>query len=156
MTASLAAFLRRNRELVRELTVFVVIGVLNTALFFLTYNAFRFLLSPFRANAIAVVTGAMASFWANRRFTFLVKGSSNVGRQLLEFAVVFAVTLFVSTGALQLLYRVYPAPSRLAENVALGLGSILTVTARFLLLRFWVFRHIRPGAPMREQERVSI
>lgn len=156
MPPSLVDYLHRNREIVRELTVFVVIGVLNTALFFLTYNAFRFFLSPFRANAIAVVTGALASFWANRRFTFLVKGSSNVGRQLLEFAVVFAVTLLASTGALDLLYRVHPNPSRLAENVALGIGSILTVIARFLLLRFWVFRNVRPRARTREQERVSI
>lgn len=156
MRASVRDFLLRNAEIVRELVVFVVIGVANTALFFLTYNVLRFFVAPFEANAVSVVIGALASFWGNRRFTFRVKGTSDVGRQLLEFAVVFAVTLVVSTSALDVLYRLQPDPSRLAENVALGVGSIFTVIARFLLLRFWVFRKVRPRARVLEPERVSL
>jgi putative flippase GtrA len=139
--------LRANRELLREIILFVIIGVGNTALFFIVYNVLRFVLPPFHSNAIAVVFGAMTSFWANRRFTFRVKGSERVARQLLEFAAVFAVTLVLSTGALEVLYRMQDHPSRLAENVALGVGSVATVSARFALLRFWVFRSHRATRP---------
>ena len=156
MSLALPGSLRNNREVIRELALFVIIGVLNTALFFVVYNALRLALPPFQANAIAVVVGALASFWANRRFTFRVKGGQRVGRQLLEFGVVFAVTLALSTGALDVLYRLDRTPSLLAENVALGIGSILTVSARFLLLRFWVFRSATPPSASVEQERIPV
>ena len=134
--------------------LFIVIGVLNTALFFLVYNVLRAVLSPFQANAVAVTVGALASFWANRRFTFRVIGNEGVARQLLEFAAVFGVTLALSSGALDILYQIDPRPTRLAENVALGLGSVASVTARFLLLRFWVFASRRaPVVPVDENPR---
>lgn len=153
--ARLREFLTRNREVAREAVWFVVIGVLNTVLFFVIYNLMRFAAPPFVANAVAVVIGASVSFWGNRRFTFRVRGSERVGRQLLEFAAVFGVTLVLSSGALEILYRVVESPSRMAENVALGIGSVVVVTARFLLLRYWVFKTPRQPAPVRDEEAIA-
>lgn len=148
--------LLRNRAIAREVVLFLVIGVANTVVFFVVYNLLRSALSPFQANAIAVTLGALLSFWANRRYTFGVRGREQSGRQLIEFGIVFGVTLLLSTAALKILLRMDPTPSRLAENVTLLVGSGVAVTARFLLLRHWVFRAGRHDPPVAaEPERVS-
>ncbi|MPZ74614.1 MAG: hypothetical protein GEU74_15575 [Nitriliruptorales bacterium] len=131
---------RRNHAVAREVVLFLVIGIANTALFFVVYNILRSFMSPFQANAVAVTVGALLSFYANRRFTFGVRGRERSGRQLVEFSIVFGVTLLMSSGALKILTEIDPTPSRLAENFALLLGSGVAITARFLLLRQWVFR----------------
>lgn len=151
----LVGLLHRNRTVAREVLLFLVIGAANTVLFFVVYNVLRAVLSPFQANAIAVTVGALVSFYGNRRYTFGVRGRQQSGRQLFEFSIVFGVTLLMSSGALKILLEIDPVPSRLAENVALLVGSAVAITARFLLLRQWVFRAGRytPAAAV-ERERV--
>lgn len=150
------AIVRRNRTLMRELVFFVVVGVANTAVFFVSYNLLRGAMSPFEANALAVVIGALLSFYANRRYTFRLRGRERTGRQLVEFAIVFGVTLLVQSAALGVLTRIDPTPSRLAENITLLVGSGVALTARFLLLRHWVFRAGRyESTTVSEPEQVS-
>lgn len=142
-----ARLLRRYRPLLREMAAYIVVGGLNTALFFIVYNVLRSQLSPFRANAVAVAIGAAANFYANRRFTFRIRGTEGLGLQMLQFAVAFGLTLVLSTGSLEILYRLDPEPSRLAENMALLVGTAVVVIARFIMLKAWVFGGDREGTP---------
>ena len=81
----------------------------------------------------------MANTEANRRFTFGVRGRSRWLRQHAMGAAVYALALGLTSGALGVLHRLEPAPSRAVElAVLIAAGAVATAT-RYVALRSWVF-----------------
>ncbi|HUH07871.1 MAG TPA: GtrA family protein [Egibacteraceae bacterium] len=127
----------------KELVWYLAVGTASTVLFLALYNILRPELEPFAANGLAISLAVLMSFLLNRRFTFRRRGRLRWARQLLEFSLVFAVTLGGSSIGLAMLIAAVPGASRMAENFTLLVSGAVTFAVRFMLLRGWVFRHGR-------------
>src|SRR5205823_1556651 len=108
---------------------FLGIGVLSTLAYALLYLLGRGPLGAAAANALALAVTAVGNTAANRRLTFGVRGRRGLLRQHAAGAVVYALTLGLTSGALDVLHRFDPAPSRMLElTVLIAAGAAATVT----------------------------
>jgi glycosyltransferase involved in cell wall biosynthesis len=123
---------------------FAAIGVLSTLAYALIYLALRDASGAAGANAIALALTAVGNTQANRRWTFGLRGRERLVRHHAAGAVVFMLTLAMTSGALFLLHQLDHRPSRWVELVVLILASVTATITRYLGLRFWVFTH-RPA-----------
>ena len=127
-----------------RLTRFLAIGVASTIAYALLFLALRAPLGPGAANAVALAITAVANTAANRHFTFGLRGRTHLVRQHAMGALVYLLTLGLTTGALVLLHALDPDPSRAVELAVLIGASVCATVTRFLALRSWVFaRHGR-------------
>jgi glycosyltransferase involved in cell wall biosynthesis len=132
---------------------FAAIGIVSTIAYAVLYLLLRGGLGPGDANALALAVTAVGNTQANRRLTFGLRGRRDLLRHHLQGAVVFVLTLALTSAALDLQQAVSPHASRLVEvAILVAAGSGATVT-RFVGLRSWVFarqRAARPGGQHRE------
>ncbi len=89
---------------------FVAVGIASTLAYALLYLLLRAALVPAAANALALAITAVANTAANRRLTFGVRGREGLFRQHLQGAIVFVITLGLTSAALALLMP--PCPIR--------------------------------------------
>ena len=118
---------------------FGAIGVVSTVAYLLLYLALRHGMSAQIANAVALLTTAMANTAANRRLTFGVIGRDGALRHHLQGLGVFVAALALTSAALATLHALSPSPPRLAELVVLVVANLGATALRFVLLRGWVF-----------------
>jgi putative flippase GtrA len=118
---------------------FGAIGVLSTLAYALLFVVLRGPLGPGMANALALALTAVANTQANRRFTFGVRGRDRLVRQQAAGALVYLITLAVTSGALVTLHALAAHPPRIAEVLVLATASVTGTVTRYLGLRFWVF-----------------
>ena len=121
-----------------QLGMFVLVGLASTLAYAVLFVLLRTTLSPWWANAVALLATAVANTAANRRFTFGVRGRRDVVRHHLQGLVVLAVGLAVTTGALHLVHAVGD-PGRSTEVVVLTVANLAVTVLRFVVLRLWVF-----------------
>ena len=124
---------------------FGAIGIACTAAYLGLFVLLQGFLGSQGANLVALLITAVANTTANRRFTFGVRGSGGAARHQLQGLVVFAITLGISSGALDVLNGFVTAPSRFLEVAMLVVANLAATLIRFALLRAWVF------APERSQ-----
>jgi glycosyltransferase involved in cell wall biosynthesis len=118
---------------------FAAIGVVSTLAYACLYLALRAPFSAALANALALALTAVANTQANRRYTFGLRGRERLARQHAAGAVVFLLTLAITSGALLALHVLVARPARWLElSVLLVTGVTATVT-RYVGLRFRVF-----------------
>ena len=122
-----------------RLTRFLAIGVVSTIAYALLFLALRSPLGPAAANATALALTAVANTQANRWLTFGLRGRENLVRQHAMGAVVYVLTLGLTSGALLVLHAVDAAPSRAVELAVLIVASACATVTRFVALRSWVF-----------------
>jgi putative flippase GtrA len=123
---------------------FMIVGALSTAAYAALYLALRPFLAASSANALALALTAVANTQANRRFTFNLKGSEGLLRQHAAGALVFALALALTGGALHVLQQQDPHPSRALEVTVLLIASVLATVTRYMALRSWVFAARKP------------
>jgi putative flippase GtrA len=128
---------------------FMAVGVVSTLLYALGYLILRGPLGPGTANAVVLALTAVANTAANRRFTFGVRGRERLLRHHAQGAVVFVLTLALTSGALLVLHALAPSPPRLVEVAVLIAASTMATVTRYVALKAWVFAHgqRRPAAP---------
>jgi len=119
---------------------FGAIGVVSTLAYLLLYLVLRQGIGPQPANAIALLTTAVANTAANRRLTFGVRGRDGALRHHLQGLGVFAAALTLTSMSLALLHAITPSPARITELSVLVLANLAATVLRFVLLRGWVFR----------------
>ncbi|HZS24608.1 MAG TPA: glycosyltransferase [Gaiellaceae bacterium] len=119
---------------------FAVIGVASTVAYLALYAAWRAGVGGQRANAIALLTTAVANTAANRRFTFDVRGGRRVVRHQAQGLAVFVAAWALTAGSLALLQTTSPHAPRAAELAVLTAANLAATVLRFALLRVWVFR----------------
>ena len=118
---------------------FIGVGVLSTIAYGALYLLLHGALGAAAANAVALAVTAVANTAANRRLTFGVRGREGLARHHARGAVVYVVTLGLTTLALASLHRIDSAPSRAVElAVLLVAGAAATIT-RYVALHTWVF-----------------
>jgi glycosyltransferase involved in cell wall biosynthesis len=127
---------------------FMGVGVLSTLAYALLYLLLRGPLGAAGANALALAVTAVANTAANRRLTFRIRGRTHLLRQHLMGAVVFVLTLGLTSGALGVLHGLDATPARWVELAVLVAASLVATITRYIALRTWVFaRGRRGGAP---------
>jgi len=122
-----------------RLTRFLIVGVCSTLAFAALYLLLRDPLGAQAANALALAITAVANTAANRRFTFGLRGRTDLLRQYAGGAVVYLLTLGLAAGALALLHSVDADPARAVEVVVLVASSLAATVTRYVALRSWVF-----------------
>jgi putative flippase GtrA len=130
---------------------FMAVGIASTVayaiLFLLTQPAF----GAVAANILALALTAVANTAANRRFTFQVQGREGLVRHHVRGAVVFVLTVMLTTGALAVLHGVDSTPARWVELAVLVASTLTATITRYIALRTWVFarhRHAPQGASL--------
>jgi putative flippase GtrA len=118
---------------------FMSIGVCSTIAYALLYLAMRSPLGQTLANAVALALTAVANTHANRHFTFGLRGRRGLLRQHAAGAIVFAVTLALTSAALALLQRIDSHPARAVEVAVLVVAGMCATVTRYVGLRTWVF-----------------
>jgi putative flippase GtrA len=132
---------------------FLVIGVVSTAVFALLFLLLRAPLGAGGANAAALALTAVANTAANRRFTFRLRGRTDLARHHVRGAAVFVLTLALSNGALGVLHGIDATPPRAVELTVLVLASLGATVTRYVALKTWVFaRRRRHPVPPSTQE----
>lgn len=130
-----------------RLTRFLAIGVLSTVAYALLYLLLRSPLGPGAANVAALAITAVANTQANRHVTFGLRGREGLLRQHAMGAVVFVLTVLLTSGALSVLRALDQAPVRGLEVAVLVAASICATVTRYVALRSWVFARRGRGAP---------
>jgi putative flippase GtrA len=107
---------------------FLAIGVVSTLAYALLYLAGA-------SNVLALAITAVGNTAANRRLTFGVKGRAGLLRQQALGAVVFLLTLALTTGALDLLHALAGHPARAVEALVIAVASVCATVTRYVGLR---------------------
>jgi glycosyltransferase involved in cell wall biosynthesis len=122
---------------------FMGVGLLSTIAYALLYLLLHGALGAAGANALALALTAVANTAANRRLTFGVRGREGLLRHHARGAVVYALTLGLTTLALASLHRIDATPSRFVELSVLVLAGAAATVTRYVALRTWVFARAR-------------
>ena len=118
---------------------FMGVGVISTLAYALLYLGLRGPLGAGGANALALALTAVGNTAANRRLTFGVRGRAGLLRQHGMGALVYVLTLALTSGALAVLHRLDATPSRVVELAVLIAASAAATVTRYVALRSWVF-----------------
>jgi len=119
---------------------FAGVGVVSTIAYALIFVAFREGgLGAGLANALALALTAVANTAANRRLTFGVMSRHGLLRQHAAGAVVYAITLGLTAGALGVLHALDARASHAVELTVLVTASLLATITRYVALKTWVF-----------------
>jgi glycosyltransferase involved in cell wall biosynthesis len=140
---------QRKPSFVGQVLRFGVVGVFSTVAFALLYLLLQQFMNEQLANFFALLATAIANTWANRRFTFGVRGSRGVVRHQFQGLVVFGLAWLITSGSLAGLHAWQPNASPHLELAVLTLANLFATALRFVLLRLWVFRGQR-SAPVLE------
>ncbi|GAA1603757.1 glycosyltransferase [Kribbella hippodromi] len=136
---------RREGGLTWQLLSFAVVGGLSTVTNLALYALLRHWWPLLTANLGALVLTTLLNTEANRRFTF---AGTHTGpgrtRVHLQGLAVFGLYYLFTSAALLVLHVCAAAPSRLLELSVLLVSSGLGTAGRFLLLRRWIFKPVRP------------
>ena len=118
---------------------FMAVGLASTLAYALLYLVLHPSIGAVAANILALAITAVANTAANRRFTFGVEGREGVVRHHVRGAVVFVLTVMLTTGALAVLHGLDSAPARWLELAVLVAASLTATITRYVALRTWVF-----------------
>jgi putative flippase GtrA len=125
--------------LTRQLVRFAAVGVASTLAYLALFLALRPGLGAQAANLVALLLTAVANTAANRRLTFGIRGRHELVRQHGAGALVYVLTLGLTTGALAVLHGLDPGSGRVLELVVLVAAGICATVTRYMALRSWVF-----------------
>lgn len=133
---------------------FGIIGGISTLAYAGLYFALQFVVAEQLANFVALLVTAVANTWANRRFTFGVRGRESALRHHVQGLVVFGVAWAMTAGALAVLHSYFPDAGPHHELAILTAANLAATVMRFLALRLWVFRGRAAHAPATAPSRV--
>jgi glycosyltransferase involved in cell wall biosynthesis len=127
---------------------FGIIGGISTLAYAGLYLALQFAVPEQLANFLALLITAVANTWANRRFTFRVRGRRGALTHQIQGLVVFGVAWAMTAGSLALLHAYLPDAGPHHELAILTAANLAATVMRFLALRLWVFRGRARHAPV--------
>lgn len=129
-----------RRRLARELVVFAVVGAASTLVHLGGFVLLRQVLgSPQVANAVALLVAAVWNTWANRRWTFGIRGREGVARHQVQGLLVFVLTLGMTSGGLALLARLAPGAPTWVETAVVAATTVAATAVKYVAMRWWVF-----------------
>ena len=127
---------------------FGVIGGFSTVAYALLYLGLERVMIEQVANFVALLITAVANTWANRRFTFGVRGRPGALWHHTQGLIIFGLAWGVTAGSLALLHTFRPDAGPHLELAVLTTANLGATVMRFVLLRLWVFRSRATHAPI--------
>jgi glycosyltransferase involved in cell wall biosynthesis len=118
---------------------FMAVGVASTVAYAVLYLLLHGAMAAGVANALALAVTAVGNTAANRRVTFGVRGRAGMVRHHARGALVYVLTLGLTSASLASLHRIDARPPRLVELGVLVVASALATVSRYIALRSWVF-----------------
>lgn len=97
------------------------------------------------ANAISLILCSVLNTDLNRRISFGVTGKELWWRDQRRGLWIMLLALGITSGSLWLLEVIAPDASIVVELAVIVAGNIASAVTRFLLLRYWIFRRLRPS-----------
>jgi glycosyltransferase involved in cell wall biosynthesis len=135
---------------------FMAIGVVSTIAYAVLYLALHAALGAAAANALALALTAVGNTAANRRVTFGVRGRAGMVRHHARGALVYVLTLGLTSASLLSLHRIDASPPRFVELAVLVAASALATVSRYVALRSWVFAAARRRQRVAGVERAAL
>jgi glycosyltransferase involved in cell wall biosynthesis len=122
---------------------FMAVGLASTLAYALLYLLMQPALGALAANIVALAVTAVGNTAVNRRFTFRVRGREALVSHHVRGAIVFVLTVMLTTGALAVLHGLDATPARWVELAVLVAASLTATITRYFALRTWVFARRR-------------
>lgn len=137
--------LLKQRQQLGEVGKFGIIGVTNTILDLLIFNALLFTAfesSPAVAKVVSTVVSATSSYFMNRHWTWRHRARSGTHRELPTFLLLSALALGITEACLLFSHYGLGLTSKLSDNIAAnGFGLLLATLFRFWSFKRFVFLH---------------
>jgi putative flippase GtrA len=134
------SFVDRWHMLIREMTKFGIIGVVNMVVDFAVWNAL-FFIGPIKAQVVATIVAATSSYFMNRHWTFRHRARSGLRREYVLFFIFNAIGLAITGGVLGLAKYGFGVEEQLALNLVKFVGIGAATVFRFWAYHKWVFLH---------------
>jgi putative flippase GtrA len=129
----------------RELSVFLVVGLLTVAIDFGTYRGLIYLDLPLLNNVnlakgIGFVSGTIFAYFANRFWTFSqqITAAGSIGRFILVYALGLAANIAVNHLSISWLNST-PLATNYILSIAFLLATGISATFNFIGMKFFVF-----------------
>jgi glycosyltransferase involved in cell wall biosynthesis len=135
---------------------FMAVGMASTLAYVVLYLMLHSGLGAAGANALALGLTAIGNTAANRRVTFGVRGRAGALRHHARGALVYALTLGLTSASLLSLHRIDARPPRAVELAVLVIASALATVSRYIALRSWVFAAARRRRRVAGVERAAL
>ncbi|WP_442214319.1 GtrA family protein [Specibacter sp. RAF43] len=136
---------RRSHPVLRaQLRGFATVAVICTVTSMLIFAGLRQSTGTLAANAISLVLCSILNTELNRRISFGVRGSHLWWQDQRRGLWVMLLALAMTSGSLWVLGAAWPHAPIVAELVVITLGNVASAITRFILLRYWIFRRLRP------------
>ncbi len=129
----------RLAPITRQASFFTGIGLVSSVANAALYLLLRQWWNAEMATVVAVTVTTLISTEANRRMTFAEARTSRAGLVVQNLVVILFYCTY-NTATLWVLHQIATEPAARTESLALLIASTAGGTARFVLLRAWVFR----------------
>ncbi|ANH90675.1 MULTISPECIES: GtrA family protein [unclassified Streptomyces] len=129
-----------RNPMARQIVTFAVVGVLNTATYYILYLLFLTRLPYLLAHVLAFFLSMIGSFFLNARFTYRTRPT---WRKFLLFPLTNAANFVITTVGVYVIVDVLHAGSRFAPLLA----SAAAIPVTFVVSR-WIM--LPKGDPVRE------
>jgi glycosyltransferase involved in cell wall biosynthesis len=130
---------RSNEVAADQLLRFAGVGLVSTLGYLFLFVAWRPLVGPFAANAVAMAIATLFNTAVHRELSRTTDGQSRRGRLFAVAGALYLVSLCLTT--LGLAVAQWVAPSALIpELVAITMANGIAAAVRFTVLRAWIFR----------------
>ncbi len=122
------------KNLMKQLSRFVIIGLCATGADFLVYTLSHPYLTTALAKALSFITGTCVAFLGNKQFTFSSAPHTRSG--LYKFFFLYLCSLWVNVGVNELCLYSVPSPKWIGFVIATATSMVIN----FLGQKFWVFK----------------
>ncbi|MGC9377187.1 GtrA family protein [Streptomyces sp. MH13] len=121
-----------RNPMTRQIVTFAVVGVLNTATYYVLYLLFLTRMPYLLAHVLAFFLSMIGSFFLNARFTYRTRPT---WRKFLLFPLTNAANFLITTAGVYLIVDVLHAGSRFAPLLASAAAIPVTfVISRWIML----------------------
>jgi len=129
------------RVLLKEISAFGVVGVVNLFIDIGLFNLLHFQLGvgPTTSNIVSAGVATTISYFANRHWSFSHRARTGLRREYTLFIVINLVALAISSVVIAFTYYVISATDPVALNVAKVIGIGIGTVFRFWSYKRWVF-----------------
>jgi putative flippase GtrA len=122
-----------------QLLRFAGVGLLSTLGYLFLFAAWRPMLGPLGANAVAMAIATLFNTAVHRELSQTRDGHLRRGRMILVVASLYAISVALTTLALLLAGLIAPG-AILPEVVGITAANAVAAIFRFTVLRAWIFR----------------
>jgi glycosyltransferase involved in cell wall biosynthesis len=131
--------MRTNEVAADQLLRFAGVGVVSTLGYLFLFVAWRPLVGPIGANAVAMAIATLFNTAVHRELSHTADGQARRGRLYAVAGGLYAVSFAFTTLGLLVAQLVVPG-ALLPELVAITLANLVAAVFRFAVLRAWIFR----------------